>query len=287
VNRESYVQNSIVASMFGCNTYSYMRSHSAADCLSQLADQGFQEFEVMVHPGHLWPAELSVEQRRAIRRQIETRGIRLTTLNMPNIDINVAGASAEMRAYSLNLVSETVQLAGELGARGVVIGPGKANPLFPAPAAELIGHFFAAIDRLAPVAKASGTALWVENMPFAFLPGISELLDALKQYGNNDVRIVYDLANAYFIKEDFADGLQQCRDRLALVHLSDTGQQVFRHDPVGLGTFPFADVPRALAAAGYNAKPMLEIISRDPDRDIIASAGKLAVLGFTNVLQVQ
>jgi hypothetical protein len=26
---------------------------------------------------------------------------------------------------------------------------------------------------------------------------------------------------------------------------------------------------------------MLEIISRDPDRDIIASAGKLAVLGFT------
>jgi hypothetical protein len=43
---------------------------------------------------------------------------------------------------------------------------------------------------------------------------------------------------------------------------------------------PFAEVPRALAAVGYKAKPMLEIISRDPDRDIIASASKLAVLGF-------
>jgi L-ribulose-5-phosphate 3-epimerase len=258
-----------------------MRSHSAEDCLVHLADYGFQEFELMVHPGHLWPADLSAERRRTIRRLIESRGLQLTALNMPNIDINVAGAAAEMRAFSLKLVSETVRLAGDLGARGVVIGPGKANPLFPAPASELIGHFFAALDRLCPVAEAGGTALWVENMPFAFLPAIGGLLDALKQYGNDAVRIVYDVANAYFIREDFADGLQHCRDRLALVHLSDTGRQVYRHDPVGFGTVPFAEVPRALAAVGYNARSMLEIISRDPDRDIIASASKLALLGFS------
>jgi L-ribulose-5-phosphate 3-epimerase len=269
--------------MFGCNTYSYMRSHSAEACLARLADFGFQEFELMVHPGHLWPADLSAEQRRAIRRMMDQRGLQLTTLNMPNIDINVAGAAAEMRAYSLNLLTETVRLAGELGARGVVIGPGKANPLFPAAAVELVGYFFAALDRLAPVAEASGTALWVENMPFAFLPAIGALVDALKHYGNDAVRIVYDIANAHFIGEDFTAGLKQCRERLALVHLSDTGAQVYRHDPVGRGTVPFADVPRALHAAGYTARPMLEIVSRDPDRDIIASAGKLAVLGFDKI----
>ena len=278
MNRES----SVHASMFGCNTYSYMRSYSAETCLARLADLGFQEFELMVHPGHLWPAELSAAQRRTIRRLIESGGLRLTALNMPNIDINVAGAAAEMRNYSLNLVSDTVRLAGELGARGVVIGPGKANPLFPAPAAELIGHFFAALDRLCPVAAASGTALWVENMPFAFLPAIGQLMDALKQYGNDAVRIVYDIANAHFIGEDFADGLKQCRARLALVHLSDTGRQIYRHDPVGLGTVPFAEVPRALHAAGYSARPMLEIVSRDPDRDIVASASKLALLDFAH-----
>ena len=268
--------------MFGCNTYSYMRSHSAEACLARLADFGFEEFELMVHPGHLWPAELTAAQRSAIRRMMQQRGLQLTALNMPNIDINVAGAAAEMRAYSLNLVSETVRLAGELGARGVVIGPGKANPLFPAPAAELIGHFFAALDRLGPVAAASGTALWVENMPFAFLPAIGDLVDALKQYGNDAVRIVYDIANAHFIGEDFVAGLQQCRARLALVHLSDTGRQIYRHDPVGLGTVPFAEVPRALHAAGYSARPMLEIVSRDPDRDIVASASKLALLDFAH-----
>ena len=253
---------------------------AAEACLARLADQGFQEFELMVHPGHLWPAELPAEQRRTIRRLIEARGLHLTALNMPNIDINVAAAAAEMRGYSLNLLTDTVRLAGERGARGVVIGPGKANPLFPAGADERIGHFFAARDRLAPVAEASGTALWVENRPFAFLPAIGELMDALKQYGNDAVRIVYDIANAHFIGEDFAAGLMQCRERLALVHLSDTGQRAYRHDPVGLGTVPFAEVPRALAAAGYRARPMLEIISRDPDRDIVASASKLALLGF-------
>jgi sugar phosphate isomerase/epimerase len=259
-----------------------MRSHSAEACLARLADFGFEEFELMVHPGHLWPAELTAAQRSAIRRMMQQRGLQLTALNMPNIDINVAGAAAEMRAYSLNLVSETVRLAGELGARGVVIGPGKANPLFPAPAAELSGHFFAALDKLCPIAKKAGTVLWVENMPFAFLPAIGQLTDALKRYGNDAVRVVYDIPNAYFIGEDFADGLRQCRERLALVHLSDTGRQVYRHDPVGLGTVPFADVPRALAAVGYTARPMLEIISRDPDRDIVASAGKLALLDFVH-----
>jgi sugar phosphate isomerase/epimerase len=275
------------ASKFGCNTYSYMRSLSAEACLARLSDLGFEEFEVMVHPGHLWPADLSSQQRGALRNSIERRRLRLVSLNMPNIDINIAGAAPGMRAYSLQLLIDTVRLAGELGARGVVIGPGKANPLFPAGAEELTKHFFDALDVLCPIAQASGTALWVENMPFAFLPAIGDLLAALKNYGNDAVRIVYDIANAWFIGEDFTDGLRQCSARLELVHLSDTGQQAYRHDPVGLGTVPFAQVPAALAAVGYSKRPMLEIVSRDPDRDIVASAGKLALLGFGNAKQEQ
>ena len=44
---------------------------------------------------------------------------------------------------------------------------------------------------------------------------------------------------------------------------------------------PFANVPRA-PRRGYTARPMLEIISRDPDRDIVVSASKLALLGITH-----
>src|SRR5450756_1608627 len=80
----------VQASMFGVNSYSYMRSLGAEVCLSKLADQGFVEFELMVHPGHLWPAELSAEQRSALRRMMQQRGLQLTALNIPNIDINLS-----------------------------------------------------------------------------------------------------------------------------------------------------------------------------------------------------
>jgi L-ribulose-5-phosphate 3-epimerase len=267
--------------MFGCNTYGYMMSESAESCLARLADVGFREFELMVHPVHLWPAELSVGKRGAIRRLLEQRSLQLTSLNLPNVDINIASTVREMRDYSIGLLTETVRLAGELGARGVIMSPGKANQLFPASDEELTGYFYAALDKLCPVAASSGTALWIENVPTAWIPTIDGLMASLKRYGNDAVRIIYDITNAYFIAEDFAGGLQQCRSRLELVHLSDTGRKIFRHDPVGLGTMPFADVPKALAAVGYNKRPMLEIISRDPDRDIIASADKLAALGFS------
>jgi sugar phosphate isomerase/epimerase len=268
------------AAMFGCNTYAYMMSESAASCIARLADRGFAEFELMVHPLHLWPSELSVAQRSALRGLIAGRGLQLTTLNIPNIDINIASTVPEMRRYSLDLLAETVRLAGDLGARGVIISPGRASPLFPAPEDELTGYFYAALDRLCPLAAACGTAMWIENVPTTWNPTIAGLLASLDRYGSDAVRIIYDVANAYFIGEDFSDGLRQCRERLELVHLSDTGRTAFRHDPVGEGSVPFAEVPAALAAVGYAARPMLEIISRDPDRDIIASAERLAALGF-------
>ncbi len=269
-----------LAASFGCNTYSYTQSHTAADCLTHLAHQGFREFELMMYPGHLWPADTDAAARKSLRRLIESLGARLITLNMPNIDMNIAAAAAEMRQHTLRLLKGIVELAGDLGAPGVVIGTGKSNPLFAAPREQLTGYFFAALDELAPLAKRSGTALWVENMPFAFLPGIDELMAALDRYGNPDIGIVWDAANSHFVKEGMAQSLRACRDRLKLVHLSDTNQKVYKHDAVGLGDVPFADIPPVLAEIGHRGRAMLEIISHAADRDIAASAGKLATMGF-------
>lgn len=268
------------AGIFGCNTYSYIRTRSAGDCLARLADLGFRDFELMVYPGHLWNGD--AEGLRHLRRVIDDHGLRILTLNMPNIDINITAASAEMRQYSLAMLEDVIALAGELRAPGIVIGPGKANPLFPADDEELIGHMFDALDRLCPQAKAAGTALWVENIPFAFLPAIDGLNRALDRYGNDDVGIVYDVANAHFIGEDIGTGLARCGKRLRLVHLSDTGQQHYRHDPVGKGSVPFGELPALLFAAGYTRQPVIEIISRNADRDILESVDLLAGMGFAD-----
>src|SRR4029450_1935856 len=268
------------APFFGCNTYSYTIAYSAEDCLVRLADLGFAEFELMMYPGHLWPPETNGAQRAALRRLIAGRDLHVVTLNMPNIDMNVAGASAEMRRYTLDLLRQIVQLAGDLEVPGVVIGPGKATPLFPAPRERLDGYFFAALDELVPLAKKVGTALWVENMPFAFIPDIEGLMQTLDRYGDGDIGIVYGGGNGHFINENLAVALRQCRKRLKLVHLSDTGQQVYRHDPVGAGNVPFAEVPPVLEEIGYKRLPMFEFIAPDAEKDILASADKLAAMSY-------
>jgi L-ribulose-5-phosphate 3-epimerase len=265
---------------YAINTYSYMHDHTAADCLRHLAAQGFSAFELMMYPGHAWPNEMDAAQRKALRALISDNGLRLTTLNMPNVDLNIGGAAPEMRRYTLEILEGVVVLAGELEAPAVVLGPGKFNPLFPARKELLMGWFFEALDRLLPIAERAGTALWVENMPFAFLPSAFELMAALADYGHDGIGVVYDVANAEFIGEDLEAGFEAVRSRLRLVHLSDTGQEVYRHDPVGAGTVPFDEVARHVRTVGYGNLPVLEIISRDPDRDIPESIRRLATLGW-------
>jgi L-ribulose-5-phosphate 3-epimerase len=267
------------AAGFGVNTYSYIFGGSAADTVARLADQGYGGVELMFFPGHLWPAELDAAELRKLRRLCETR-LRLVSVNMPNVDINVAAAAEEMRAYTLDLLTSFVRCAGELGAGGIIVGPGKPNPLFPMPRERMISYFYRALDVLAPLARKVGTRLLIENMPFAFLPDAEALMRVVDLYGDSSIRVIYDVANAHFIGESPLEGLRRVRDRLSLVHFSDTTRQSYKHDPLGRGDVPLAGLAAAMKEAGYSELPMLEIISYSPDADIADSCNRLREAGL-------
>lgn len=275
---EAILVNGSAPQAFGCNTYSYIRSCNAADCVARLADLGFREFEVMVSPGHLWgPDRAGIAE---LQRVVQTRDLRITTLNMPNIDINIAAAAEGMRAYSISMIESVIQIAGEVGAAGIVVGPGKANPLLPPDAPELAGYAFSAFDRLCGAANAAGTELWLENMPFAFPPDSERLMGLIEAHGSSNLGIVYDVTNAHFLGEDIGSGLLRCQERLRLVHVSDTGTRVYKHDPIGRGTVPFHGLAKQLRRVNYRHAIMLEVISPDPDRDILETAERLLSLGL-------
>jgi L-ribulose-5-phosphate 3-epimerase len=267
------------AAAFGVNTYSYIFGGSAADTVARLADQGYGGVELMFFPGHLWPAELDASRLRSLRQLCEAR-LRLVAVNMPNIDINVAAAAEEMRTYTLNLLVQFVRCAGELGAGGIIVGPGKANPLFPMPRDRMISYFYRALDRLAPLARQVGTRLLIENMPFAFLPDADALMKVVDGYGDDSIRVIYDVANAHFIGEAPTDGLRRVRDRLSLVHFSDTTRQSYKHDAIGCGDVPLTGIASAMNEIGYAELPMLEVISHSPDADIADSCRRLQQAGF-------
>jgi L-ribulose-5-phosphate 3-epimerase len=267
------------AASFGVNTYSYIFGGSAADTVARLADQGYGGVELMFFPGHLWPAELDSSRLRGLRQLCEQR-LRLVSVNMPNIDINVAAAAEEMRTYTLNLLVQFVRCAGELGAGGIIVGPGKANPLFPMPRDRMISYFYRALDRLAPLARQAGVRLFIENMPFAFLPDAESLMKVVDGYGDESIRVIYDVANAHFIGESPGDGLRRVRDRLSLVHFSDTTRQSYKHDPIGSGDVPLPGIASVMKEIGYTELPMLEVISPEPDADIADSCRRLQQAGF-------
>lgn len=270
------------AADFGVNTYSYIFGGSAAETVARLADQGYGGVELMFFPGHLWPGELDASQVRALRELCERR-LRLVTVNMPNVDINVAAAAEEMRAYTLDLLTKFVRCAGELGAGGIILGPGKPNPLFPMPRDRMVSHFYRALDILAPLARQAGTKLLIENMPFAFLPDAESLMKVVDGYGDDSIRVIYDVANAHFIGEAPTGGLRRVRDRLSLVHFSDTTRQSYKHDPIGCGDVPLAGIASVMREIGYKELPMLEVISLNPDPDIADSCRRLQQAGLGDV----
>lgn len=265
---------------FGVNSYSYTFDYTADRFLTKLAARGFRTFELMIYPGHLWPKTLSTNDRTALRRRIESLGVRVVSLNMPNLDVNIAAASEDVRTVSLEHLERIIALAGEIGVPGVIVGPGKANGLFPMRREELLGHFHYGFERLVLAAKKAGTKLYAENMPFAFLPRMSDLMKEIERYDASVVQVVYDVANGHFIKEDIAAALRLAASRLAVVHLSDTAQSVYRHDPVGLGDVPFHVVPPVLTEIGHREQPILEVISTEADATVDDSARRLLAAGF-------
>jgi sugar phosphate isomerase/epimerase len=160
------------------------------------------------------------------------------------------------------------------------MGPGKANPLLPSSRDELLSYFLDGLEQLSGLAKTHGTEIWVENMPFSYLPDARGVVEVLDEFGDLTVGAVFDFTNAYFIGEDLQDGLTCMSPRLKLVHVSDTGREVFEHAVLGSGTMPIEPIPALLAKTGYEGPVMLEIVSKDPEIDLVESRRRLASLAW-------
>jgi L-ribulose-5-phosphate 3-epimerase len=267
-------------SNFCINTYSYTLNTTALDCVNRLAEQGYKGVELMMYPGHLWPSEVDQAGRKLLKRASVRGGVEITSINMPNIDLNVAAATVEMRSYTIGLLKQFIQLAGDLEAPFIIVGPGKSNPLLAPPQEFLLGQLSSALDTLLPLAKAAGTKILLENMPFAFLPSAENLLAAVKAYGSSEIGIIYDVANGHFIGKDPVKELRLLKPYIELIHFSDTRRDVYKHDAIGLGDVAFAPVMPVLTEIDYKRLPVLEVISRNPDTDIRESAIHLAKLGY-------
>ena len=259
---------------YGVNTYSFTQTLRARECLEQLADLGYRKFEIMLVPGHFWPSLDGNAGRREIEALIGSKSLHILSLNQPNLDVNLSSVVPEMRQHSCAVIANAIELAASWNAKGVVINPGKANPVFPAPTKTLTDCFSRSLEVLVPIARKAGVELVVKNHPLSYLYRASDLRLFFDAFGWDQIGIGYDFANAHFAGEEPEAGLR-LRDHLAFLYAADTSLDVFQHAQIGTGTVPFEGIASMLRGANVRMPTILEIVADNPQLAIDASVEHL------------
>lgn len=259
-------------SRYTINTYSYTSNYSALECLRHLSDTGFSSFEVMLTPGHFWPSTATTAERKLIKSLLKERDLRVETLNLPNLDINLAALTPECRNYSCGVVESALELAADWGAMGVVVNPGKTNPVFPASIDKLTECFQLSLDRLVQRATELQVKLIVKNHPLSWIYKGIDLLNFFDRYGWQNIGLGYDVANAAFGADSAVHVLPKLKEHLLAVYVADTPLNEFRHDPIGGGAVSFEPIAEVLKSIDYKGPFIFEIVSNVPDKAILSSA---------------
>lgn len=265
----------MVKMRYGVNSFSYTWTHSVADCVPHLARMGFDEFELMTMPGHLWPDELDAARRGVLAAQFRDLGITLRSLNHTSLDQNLTSPLPEVRAYTVGLFLKLIALARDLGAANVIVVPGRLNALLPAPIERHLDWLQESLSLIAPVASDHGVRLALENIPMGPIPRIGDMLAMRERVDSAALRLCYDVANAHFAGEDPVAGLEAAAPWLDVVHYSDTTRRAWRHDAIGDGDIDFAPVLSAVREIGHARKPLIELTVREPDADLRRSVAAL------------
>ncbi len=262
------------------NTYSYIYKFSAFDAMRHLLDLGFRRFELLFNSGHIWVSEIEPSVRRLPPSWMSNEGAQVISFNLPIMDHNLTSPNPDTRAFTIERFTELIDLAGAWSVPYVVLVPGKVSPLLPASKVSLTSWFYDGLHVLIERAEQSGTQILIENVPVTFAPLASDLAKVLDTLSDDRVGVVYDVANGFFAGEDPAHSIEVLKDHIELIHLSDTGERHWRHDPIGKGKIDFQAVAKAIRAINFSGQSVMEVISLDPDRELLQSRELLTQWGW-------
>jgi L-ribulose-5-phosphate 3-epimerase len=264
------------------NTFSYLWSATAIDAICRLSEDGFHEFEVPISSPHCWPEEISPRARLEAKQRLKDHSASIRSLNAGGYDINLASPAANMRRKSTDHIKAVIDLAYYWESTDVVISPGTRRPMI-SPSLELtFDWLYESLDVLMPRAEQAGVRLLLENTPYCFRPTFDEMAGIVKEVKSENLKIVYDIANAAYIKEDPVACLLAGHSMIALIHISDTGLDVWGHDPIGTGIIDFDALGKAVEVTNKKDDVVLEIIrEKNPLLEIQNGLSELKKRGWS------
>jgi sugar phosphate isomerase/epimerase len=226
------------------STFSFGPQGTAREGLDFAIEHGFCGLEL--GSWNFWPERMSAQEVRYMRVQAASHGIEVS---IHHIHRGVAPATHDLqrRARHLEEMQGTLRLAGDIGARVVVVHPGPIDCAGVAPThapetirQQAIDNLRAFLEASIPWAEDAGAVLCVENLvhePGYVMQSYRELVDLVRGVDSPLVRIILDIGHA-----DCSDGVRPAFEAFAPylrhMHVHDSDGQR-DHYEIGKATLDF------------------------------------------------
>jgi L-ribulose-5-phosphate 3-epimerase len=260
----------------GGSTFSFMWKEAARISMGRMRQIGLNDFDVLLVPGHLWMDEVTTRDVAQLRKQFEHDDVRIESLNLPALDLNLCSCVPEFRTYSIAMYQKALRLSADLGGGAVVVVPGRVSGLLPPDRADTLNWLTESIAKLLEIAEQLDQKLFLELHPQTPVPTASQIGDFVDRFDSPKVLVAYDIASAEFIGEDYVASIDRLGKRIGQFHLSDSSRLAWRHDALGRGTVDVAAALQAINRCGFEGITILEIISSHPMEEMKASLSQIS-----------
>jgi sugar phosphate isomerase/epimerase len=256
------------------STYSFLWRAELEMAVGDIAKAGFQRMELLAAPPYVDAGEWEVAADR-IGTASRRAGVAVHSVAPSGVDVNLASPDSTMREWSVGYFATIGRLAAAVGARWLIIHPGRRHPLRPAPNDHYRQWVIDGVRRILDAMSCIEIGVLVENTPTGILDTGAEIAQLIETVDSDVLRVCYDVANGH-MAEDVDEGLTAAGQHLGLVHLSDTTRASWAHDPIGAGELDFEQVARTVSALRYEGEFVLETLH--PGDVAQGFAGDLAAL---------
>jgi len=182
----------------------------------------------------------------------------------------------DVRDSRLAAWRDLIRIAGDLGARGLVMVPIRRphrlpdlSPLYTSSDLEL-ALLYRILEDLVPAAERAGVALWIEPLNFyeaMLVPNISKALEICRDFHSPSLRLMADTFHMNIMEPDPLGSLRTAAPYLGHVHLSDSNRQL-----PGRGHLVFRDILATLDSIGFTGYGAIEAMPpADLEADTAAS----------------
>ncbi len=230
------------------------------------------------------PADVPLDQRRELRRDLEEVGLAPWALLCTPLGLTDFNDS--VRDFHIARAKRVLDLAADLGAASMMLCPGEyvfQGELLPREWewARLVD----AVRQIGEHAASRRIEIAVELLPFrfAFVNNLDSMLRLLDEVGLPQVTAAIDISHLWLQRIEPSE-IARLRGRIGQVHIADCDGVHHGDLPAGTGTTPFVPYLTALREAGYVGTASVEL-EFPPDPSLMLEWVRAAHKGARAVLE--